>query len=585
MEQERKLSYYITSVRTTDIAKYEKKIKIALLGSFTLNGMAETFRVKCSQINVDCTTYVSGYNQYAQDILNNNSNLYRFSPDLSFLIFDTRTILEKLFYFPYSISEAERKSFIRNKVNEIIKLVDSYTNNSKSKLIITNLSTPTYSPYGIYETKMNYGLQEMVSDFNSQISIAIRTKESVYMYNFDAFVTKFGEKNIFDFRQFFFGDVKITFDYIPYLIHDWMGYVKAVLGLNKKCIVLDLDNTLWGGIIGEDGIEGIKLGSDPVGLAFVEFQKILFALHQRGIILAINSKNNPNDALDVIKSHPDMILREENFSCMKINWNDKVQNTREIANDLNIGLDSIVFFDDDPVNREYMRSNLPQVLTVDLPQDASNYAQTLIAMNDFHHLKITEEDVNRGKMYLEDKQRKELGQTATNLQDFLKQLNIKLIIKNANNFTIPRISQLTLKTNQFNLKTKRYQEEEIHKFASDPHYWVGCAQIEDKFGDNGITGVFIVKKENKEWLIDTFLLSCRIMGRGIEDGILGHIIQEAKMQGIDMIRAEFIQTKKNKPSETFLSDYGFKKNNNYWTYDVKNNPIKIPSHLACTIEQ
>ena len=548
MEKERKLSYYISSVKTTDIGKYEKKIKIALLGSFTLNGMAETFRVKCSQINVGCTTYVSSYNQYAQDILNHNSNLYRFSPDLSFLILDTRTILEKLFYSPYSVSEDERKSFIRNKVNEIIMLANSYTNNSKSKLIITNLSIPTYSPYGIYETKMNYGLQEMVSDFNSQISIAIRTKESVYMYNFDAFVSKFGEKNIFDFRQFFFGDVKIGFDYIPYLIHDWIGYVKAVLGLNKKCIVLDLDNTLWGGIIGEDGIEGIKLGSDPIGRAFVEFQKILFALHQRGIILAINSKNNPNDALDVIKSHPNMILTEENFSCMKINWNDKVQNIREIANDLNIGLESIVFFDDDPVNREYVRSNLPQVLTVDLPQDASNYAQTLIEMNDFNHLKITQEDINRGKMYLQDKQRKELGQTATNLQDFLKQLNIKLIIKNANNFTIPRISQLTLKTNQFNLTTKRYQEEEVHKFVSNPHYWVGCAQIEDKFGDNGITGVFIVKKENKEWLIDTFLLSCRIMGRGIEDGLLGHIIQVAKIQGIDIIRAEFIPTKKNKPN-------------------------------------
>lgn len=585
MEQERNLSYYITSAKTTDIAKYEKKIKIALLGSFTLNGMAETFRVKCSQINVGCTTYVSGYNQYAQDILNNNSDLYRFSPDLSFLILDTRTILEKLFYFPYSVSEAERKSFIRNKVNEIIILIDSYTNNSKSKLIITNLSTPTYSPYGIYETKMNYGLHEMVNDFNSQIAVAIRTKELVYMYNFDAFVTKFGEKNIFDFRQFFFGDIKIAFDYIPHLIHDWMGYVKAVLGLNKKCIVLDLDNTLWGGIIGEDGIEGIKLGSDPVGRAFVEFQKILFALHQRGIILAINSKNNPDDALDVLKSHPDMVLREENFSCMKINWNDKVQNTREIANELNIGLDSMVFFDDDPVNQEYMRSNLPQVLTIDLPQDASYYAQTLIAMNDFHSLKIIEEDINRGKMYLENKQRKELEQSATNLQDFLKQLNIKLIIKTANDFTIPRISQLTLKTNQFNITTKRYQEEEIRKFVSDPRYWVGCAQIEDKFGDNGITGVFIIKKENKEWLIDTFLLSCRIMGRGIEDGILGYILQKAKEQEIDMIRAEFIPTKKNKPSETFLSDYGFKKNNNYWIYDVKSNPVKIPSHLMYTIEQ
>jgi len=292
---------------------------------------------------------------------------------------------------------------------------------------------------------------------------------------------------------------------------------------------------------------------------------------------------NADDAIKVIKEHPNMVLREENFSSVRINWNDKVANMKEIADELNIGLDSMIFFDDEPVNREYMRLSLPQVLTVDLADDTSEYAQDLMDMNDFHVLKITEEDIGRGKMYLEERQRKELEKSATNLEDFLKQLDIKILIKNANEFTIPRISQLTLKTNQFNLTTKRYQEEGIRDLVHKDNYWIGCAQVEDKFGDNGITGVFIIKKEKSEWIIDTFLLSCRIMGRKIEDGILAYILQKAKQEGANTIKGTFIPTKKNKPCENFLSDFGFKKENNSWIYTLTN-PIKIPDHLSCSVE-
>jgi FkbH-like protein len=213
-----------------------------------------------------------------------------------------------------------------------------------------------------------------------------------------------------------------------------MGYVKAVLGLNKKCIVLDLDNTLWGGIVGEDGFEGIKLGDDPIGRAYVEFQRHLLALNQRGVILAINSKNNFDDAMEIIKKHPNMILKEDNFASFRINWNDKVVNMKEIAEELNIGLDSIVFFDDDPINRDYMRSAFPQVLTIEL-SDSSNYSQILKSMNDFQVAKITNEDVKRSKMYLDQRKRTELQKQVGNLEDFLKQLNISAKIKKADQYT------------------------------------------------------------------------------------------------------------------------------------------------------
>jgi FkbH-like protein len=373
------------------------------------------------------------------------------------------------------------------------------------------------------------------------------TESTVYVYDFNAFICKYGEKNVFDYRQFYLGDIRVALDFIPYLAEDLMGYIKPVLGINRKCIVLDLDNTLWGGVVGEDGFEGIKLGQDPIGVAYVEFQQHLLSLFHRGIILAINSKNNPEEALKVIKQHPNMVLREENFASVRINWNDKFSNMKEIAEELNIGLDSIVYFDDDPVNRELMSKIMPEVLTVDLPDDTSQYSSILTSMNDFNVLKITNEDTKRGQMYSQRK-RFEIEKALGSLDNFLSQLNLKVKIKKADEFTIPRIAQLTLKTNQFNLTTRRYQEEDIKKFSQDTNMIVGCAQIEDKFGDNGITGVFIINKNSSsDWTIDTFLLSCRVMGRGVEDAIMGHIINEAIKEGVLTIKGQYIPTKSNKP--------------------------------------
>ncbi len=579
MPMEPKLSHYINTADNLNTSNFEKNIRIGILGSFTLNGLEETLRVKCAEKKINSSIFTSGYNQYNQDILNDSSELYNFSPDITFMILDARNILESFFYSPYSFSIEQRKEFVEKKATELINLLQIFTKKSKSKLVVTNLSIPTYSPYGICETKIEYGLMEMTININSKLVEYAKQNPSVYIYDFNGFITRNGESNVFDFRQYFLGDIKISLEYIPQFAEDLMGYVKAMMGLNKKCIVLDLDNTLWGGVVGEDGFNGIKLGFTPPGNAYVEFQRSILALNQRGIILAINSKNNEDDALEVLRNHPYMILREENFASVKINWNDKVVNMKEIAEELNIGLDSMVFFDDDPVNREYMMLNLPQVLTVKLPEDPSLYTSTLYNINDFNVLKITEEDIKRKELYLQEKRRKESEKEVTNLEDFLKQLDIKLTIKKADQFTIPRISQLTLKTNQFNLTTKRYQEEDVKQFLQDTDTVVGCAQVEDKFGDSGITGVFVIKKDNpKEWTIDTFLLSCRVMGREVEKGMLYHIINKARENKIERIRAQYIPTKKNKPVESFLPNCGFQKEGDYWVYLVKS-PFKAPDYL------
>ena len=577
---EEKLSSYIMKSNRLNISDFKSQTRIALLSNFTLDGLIETIKVKCGELKVGCYTFYGGYNQYNEEILNNKSKLYSFSPDICFLILDIRNILGDLFYSPYNLSVEKRKEFIQNKVDELVDLAKSFIEKSNSKLVISNFIIPTYSPYGIFENKTNYGLREMVFDLNYKLSNAWKNENSIYLYDLNGFVSRFGQNNVFDYKQYFFGDIKISLNYIPFLANDLLGFIKPVLGLNKKCIVLDLDNTLWGGIVGEDGFNGIKLSqNDPIGKAFIEFQKYLLSLHERGIILAVNSRNNSEDAMQVIKEHPNMVLREKHFACLKINWNDKVTNLQEIAQELNIGIDSILFMDDDNVNRDFMREALPEVLTIELPNDPSLYAQTLMELNEFNVLKITDEDKKRGKMYLQQRERIEFEKSSINFEEYLKQLEIKIHIKKADEFTIPRISQLTLKTNQFNLTTKRYQEEEIMKFSQDKKKIVGCARIEDKFGDYGITGAFVVNKENpEEWVMDTFLLSCRVIGRGIEEGILDYIVNDAKKNNVKRLIGNFIQTKKNKPSESFLPNFGFKKEGNRWIYSLENHSKK-PSHL------
>ena len=574
------LSYFIAKARSIDGRSFQKKIKVAILSSFTINGLEEALRVKCAESDITCATYLCGYGQYNQDILDQSSTLYEFSPDITFMIIDTRSVLSALFYTPYTIPANDRRTYIDKRVADFVNLVKTFKNRTGSKLVLTNCSIPTYSPYGICEVRTEYGLKEMVYDFNARLSDAFRSDPQVFLFDFNSFVAKYGEINVLDYRQFLVGDIKVSLSYIPHLAEELMGYVKANLGVNRKCIVLDLDNTLWGGIIGEDGFDRIDLSLKPPGMAFMEFQRVLLALYQRGVILAINSRNNEDEALRAIRDHPFMVLREEHFATMKINWSDKISNMKEIAQELNIGLDSIVYFDDDPINRELMSKAIPQIKTIDLPDDPSLYASTLMQINDFNTLVMTNEDRKRGEMYREEHKRTELKRSSSNLEDFLKQLEIRVTMKKANNFTIPRIAQLTLKTNQFNLTTRRYQEEDVETLAQDHTKLIGCAQTQDKFGDNGITGVYIVDKNHmdKEWFIDTFLLSCRVMGRGIEDAMMGYILSKAKEEGVIKVKAEFIPTKKNKPCEQLLPNFGFKKEGEQWVYTY-NVPIKQTNHV------
>ncbi len=320
----------------------------------------------------------------------------------------------------------------------------------------------------------------------------------------------------------------------------------------KKCIVLDLDNTLWGGIIGEDGISGIQLSLAAPGGSFMAFQQALLDLQQRGVLLAINSKNNYEDAMEVIRTHPNMILKEPHFAAVRINWNEKTDNIRELAQELNIGLDSMVFLDDTVTNREAMRAFVPEVETPELPEDPAEYTKFLLSLDYFETKVITDEDKMRGNLYVTERLRKEAEKSFTDSAAFLRSLGLELTVYRDRTTSIERLSQLTEKTNQFNTNKHPLSVEELEAFIKDPQSSVFYGNVTDRFGDHGITAFALVHMDTLEWRIESFILSCRIIGRGIEEAFLYAIGTAALRSGAQTLRIDFAPTEKNEPAKKFV---------------------------------
>jgi len=545
---------------------YDKEINIAILSSFTSNGIKEALYVKCCALGIFPRIYVGEYKQYTQEILNPESGFYQSTPNLIILFIDAMTLWGDDFFQVYRKSDASRKEWVSENIADLESLIEKIKEQSSAKILLHNLSVPEYSPLGILENKQDFGFFEATASLNQQLKEAHKTDQQVFIFDYDAFCSKIGKQNIMDHRMYYVGDMKLNLNHVPALADAYLPYIKSMMSMTKKCLVLDLDNTLWGGVIGEDGLEGIQLGPTPAGRPFLEFQQYILALFDRGVILAINSKNNFEDAIKVIREHPYMVLREKHFAAMRINWDDKISNIKSIAEEINIGTGSLVFLDDDKLNQEMVRTACPEVLVPVLPADPSFYLNMLMEMDDFNSLQITDEDKNKGRIYAAQKRRKEIKKTTTDLSEYLKQLKTKVTIETANPFTIPRISQLTQKTNQFNMTTKRYLEEDIKTLSMQEDVLVLSLKAEDKFGDNGITGVAIIKKGSEQWEIDSFLLSCRVLGRKIEETFVAYIIEKAKKEQALTLLGSFSPTKKNIPARGFYQKAGFsplKKNNDH----------------------
>lgn len=419
-----------------------------------------------------------------------------------------------------------------------------------SKAIIAFTLAVLYSqPF----TDDDFRLKEAVEKYNEGLIFASIAHRNLKVIDVEEFTSRFSEDELMDWKFYFLSQMGMN-PHLSVAFQQWFAKKLEQIALKrKKCLVLDLDNTLWGGILGEDGLDGIKIGGDYPGKAFLCFQKGLLELSKNGVILTICSKNNEQDVSDLWEKNPFLVLRKEHFAAYRINWQDKATNIKELALELNIGLDSFVFVDDNPTERELVKQLLPEVSVPDFPvqpYELPIFFKKLVE-DYFKVYAVTEEDMNKTAQYKANAQRSSFQHNFSNFDEFLRSLDIHLTIASANEFNIPRIAQMTQKTNQFNLTTKRYTDADI-KTMLENGWQVYCLSVADRFGDNGITGCVIVNGNE----IDSFLLSCRILGKGIETAFIKKVFQMLHEQEVAELRAKYFPSAKNVQVKEFYEKVG-----------------------------
>ncbi len=462
------------------------------------------------------------------------------------------------FYLPpYKVSSDIAAKEISNYSN-LLELILSRLDPSKPFLIFS--MQLIYSiPYQLSENI----LEEAICQYNRRIYGISENNLNIKIINISGFYRRFSENELIDWRFYFLSQMSLN----PKLANDFSRWFLRQLDIvemkRKKCIVLDLDNTLWGGILGEDGVEGIKIDGDYPGNAYRFFQQYLMELGHHGILLAICSKNNEEDVLEIWEKYPDLILGKDNIVAYKINWNNKADNIKEIASELNIGLDSMVFIDDSPAERELVRQMLPQVTVPDFPDQPYLFPEFIKGLTEkyFSAYHLTREDLSRMQQYKENFARIQTQGRFADFENYLRSLEMELTVEPLDNVNITRISQMTQRTNQFNLTTHRYTEADILDFAKRK-YWIYALRVKDCFGDNGLTGLIILDKKKELARIDTFLLSCRILGRNIEDVFMRYMLMKLKNSGVHKIEASYIGTSKNGQVADFYDRIGFELRNN-----------------------
>lgn len=528
---------------------FEQKVNISILRNHTVENLVPymTYELYRSKIKPQIT--LGGYNNMVQEAIDPSSEIYAASPQVVVL---SLTLHEYL--------NAENRFQVNSEAikSELALILDSVLKNSNALIITNSFLLPFYEEWGVAYTGNSYS--QAVAELNSFIMSYSSTHPSrVFQADWNKIVRLLGEERSMDYRFGYSSKMYFKNEFFERYANDLCRIVKALMAKSKKVLVLDCDNTLWKGIIGEDGMDGIKLSkaSSP-GNMFYDFQSAVLQLHQRGVIIALCSKNNEEDVFEVLDKHPESLLKRSHLAAWKINWDNKVQNIMQLAEELNIGLDYFVFVDDNPVECNLVKENLPMVEVVQVPEKLYLYPDVLLRCGFFDTLSISEEDKKRNALYQAESLRKHSQKNFSDISEYLHALQIVLTIGIDHAVSVQRLAQLTQKTNQFNLTTRRYSEEEIKAFQNDSNASVMQFAVKDKYGDMGLTGMLIYTVKHGEIEIDTFLLSCRILGRNIElafmDYCLGHMIQAHQPK---RIKASYIKTKKNVQTEQFWQKVGF----------------------------
>ncbi len=557
---------------------------VTILRSFTVEPVLPLLRAAAFCLGVDLSVSVGNFNAYAQEILDPESLVYGPAVNAVVLAVQTADIAPDLWNQYAGMSAGEVEDAVRRVSGTLQGWMRALRERSQAPFIVHNLEQPLRPNLGVLDSQRETSLAEVTQRINQEVRRCAREIRGVYILDYDALAARRGRLRWHDDRNWLMARLPIAADQFVHLASEWLRFLVPLAGRTAKALVVDLDNTLWGGIVGEDGITGIKLGAEYPGAAYQALQRAMLDLTNKGILLAICSKNNPEDAKEVLERHSGMLLRPEHFAAMRISWNDKVQGLHEIASELNIGIDSLAFLDDNRFEREQVRAALPEVMVIDLPENPLEYAATLRDSPVFERLTLSAEDQQRTTFYSYQRKRAQSEQSFQSKEDFYRFLQQEAEIAPAVPATLARIAQLTQKTNQFNLTTRRYSEQQVAEIASRSGWQVMSIHVRDRFGDHGLVGVAITRDDQEQCEIDTFLLSCRVIGRTVETAFLSYLAGSAAIRGRQRLTGWFLPTKKNAPAREFYRQHGFELahqngEGSQWVLDLAQSKIACPEWI------
>jgi len=541
-----------------------KNINLVFLSKYTNVYYNDCLNINCLVNDLHPNIYTPEYGVLEQEIIDTNSELYKFDPDFVLFALNWRDI-----FFPENIND--RQNCIEETFHHYEDLFLLLLKNTKANIIFQLFDYPQYNSEGMLGYREERGKNRIIDSINEKF-LGINNLRINYInpniINNSQTIRWFDPQLWYSFKHY------PSFEATFHLCKNYLKQINAVLGKSKKIIILDLDNTIWGGVIGEDGISGIALGSiSNLGLIFYDIQCYLKELHSRGILLAICSKNNPEQVLEVFQKHPECPLKTDDFSSIKVNWQSKSENIIEIKSELNIGYDSMVFIDDSPFERAEVRSKIPGVSIISLPNDPFEYIETIHNTGYFEVNDITKEDLARNRQYKDNSKRETAKTRYKDIDNYLYDLKMNVIINNFNDINLKRIHQLINKTNQFNLTTKRHTLKEIQEFTNSSNYKTLSFNLSDTFGDYGLVGIALIENNNNsKWIIKNLLMSCRAIGRKFENFMMDTIVNLAQSNHIETIYGEYIKTKYNGLVFEYFNSVGFTEResvNNIKKYELK----------------
>jgi FkbH-like protein len=535
-------------------------LKIAYLGNQTFEPLPDYLEVYCACHGIATQQYVGPYNQHFQEVLAEGSGLRAFSPDVIFLALSLRDLAPELAYEFSALGEGERESHGRRILDQLRDWVAAAKNATGANLLIANFPAPAVRQSGLADYAEAGGEAEFYARLNLGLLELCQSEGRSHLFDLDGLASAHGKAKALNQRLYYLARREWDENFLPDMARELLGYVLALCGRTRKCLVLDLDNTLWGGVVGEDGPEGVKISKgDPEGEAYRAFHHAVLALKRRGVVLAINSKNNKEDVLEVFSKRDDMPLKLDDFAALEINWENKHENLAKIANSLNIGTDSLAFADDNPVECALVREMMPEVEVIELSGDPAAFAQRILSLPSFEKLEITAEDRQKARQYQENRKRTEDRETRGDLGAYLAGLETSITLRRPSGRDAARIHQLFTKTNQFNVTTKRYAPSEVAAFIDEEDVFdTIVVDVSDRYGDLGTVGLVLIDLRGEAPAIDSFIMSCRAMGREIETAIMNAIKADYLLGGgHKALVSAFVPTKKNLPVCQFYDRQGF----------------------------